>query len=646
MTSQEHVGTRDDALVQVGQLVAERYEITKHLGAGGFAKVYRAFDRVIERDVAIKFLDMRGIHLSHSAITTILERFSREAKLAARVPHRNVVQIFDIGRLDVGGSQPYIVMELLKGYDLEEQLNEHGPIAPTRLIPLFIDCLDALGEAHKLGIVHKDLKPSNLFFSSPGERAEALRIVDFGIAHIKGGDQSEEGPGDGGGRLTATGQILGTLQYLAPEYIGAQIVSPALDVYQMALILVELLSGDRVIKTDNAFECLRIHTFGLLELPSYLLDSPLGPVLRKALVSEHTERYPDAAAFASALSNVDPAQIPLSPLAQGGAIRTATFLNLASQPHIARQSSAHHKPSTQELLQENMRAGRALDDTMAGSICAPSLSSPLPDLSLDKPVMSASARDQVARATQMSELDVAPQSSARLKLIAALIGVAIIALGFITAKLYTDAQQPQAPQAPLAPVASAAVISQQPPAMAAPDPQVAVNAQAEPKPTQAPLTAPADPTSDNDNAKRSANATTLVVSPAAATLRVDGETHQSPWRPSFKKRQRSIKVTVSAPQHVSQTITLKPGQGEVQLTLVPQPQAPKPQQDLAKIALEAAEQQQREAQALQKRREDDLAELKARQEAAARAAAAQERELQRQLEAINKSKQDAMQIMQ
>ena len=345
----QQVDTQDQ-LMTVGERVADRYDIRRHLGTGGFAKVFCAFDSVIEREVAIKFLDLRGVGGSSAMVATVLERFRREAKLAAKIPHRNVVNIYDIGQLDQGGYRPFIVMELLHGHDLEDQLNDHGPIEPERLLPLYVDCLDALGEAHDLGIVHKDLKPSNLFLSNPGVRSESLRIVDFGIAHIKGTAAEEhEEPGQGG-RLTATGQILGTLQYLTPEYIAAQTISSALDVYQMALILVEMLSGERVIKTDNAFECLRIHTFGLLELPEYLLQSPLGEVLRKALEPDHQARYATAKVFADALSQIDPLSVPPSPLTRGEpSVRTRTLGDPLSSPSLIRPKTGDlRRPTTDE----------------------------------------------------------------------------------------------------------------------------------------------------------------------------------------------------------------------------------------------------------------------------------------------------------
>ena len=366
---QEKPALKVTGTIQEGMVISDRYELGRHLGTGGFAKVYQALDRVIEREVAMKFLDLRSMHAPAAMIPVILERFSREAKLAARIPHRNVVNIFDIGQVQHpdGLVQPYIVMELLRGHDLEEQLEDHGPLPPRRLIPLFVDCLDALGEAHEMGIVHKDLKPSNLFLSDPGNRSEALRIVDFGIAHIKNGGQDlgeedkSKQPGQGG-RLTATGQILGTLQYLSPEYIANQLVTPALDVYQMGLILVEMLSGHRMVDTDNAFECLRIHTFGLLELPDYLLESELGHILQTALQSDHTQRYPDAKALADALSEVDPDIIPPSPLLEGTEVATSQFGTGVSSPGIAVVTSNVSAPTTGELQpspSQRMRAKAA-----------------------------------------------------------------------------------------------------------------------------------------------------------------------------------------------------------------------------------------------------------------------------------------------
>jgi serine/threonine protein kinase len=298
----------DGAQLKAGTIVSGRYEVRTLLGVGGFARVYSAFDKVIERDVALKVLDLAALGASEDQVKTLMTRFEREAKLAARIDHPCVVQIHDIGRLTDDKQSPFIVMEMLSGMDLEAYLRDHGTLEPAKLWELFADALEALGEAHRAGIIHRDLKPSNLFLHMPGTRRERLRIVDFGIAAIKikdGVSSTEEME-----RLTRTGQLFGTIQYMAPEYIGRQLVSPALDVYQMALILVELISGERVVLAETPMDCLRLHTFRQMTLPEYLLKSPLRALLKQALDPDPAYRFADAHVFAEAMHKIDPATIP------------------------------------------------------------------------------------------------------------------------------------------------------------------------------------------------------------------------------------------------------------------------------------------------------------------------------------------------
>lgn len=297
----------------IGQTLEGRYNIVKFLGEGGFARVYQAHDTVIGRDVAIKFLQVSHMALNDEQVAqNIIGRFEREARLAANLSHPNVVNIFDIGRIDEDTYQPFIVMEMLSGMDMEVYQKQYGAVAPTQLWHWLLPALDALGQAHEMGVVHKDLKPSNLFLNGMGQRHEALKIVDFGIAHIRNPIQDDEH-----GRMTQTGQILGTPQYLPPEYINHQHVSAAMDVYQMTLILIELLTGDPVVESSNSLQCLLLHGDGRLEIPSYLLDCPLGPIIRKGLALDHTQRYHNADELANALKAIDPNDIPAMPPKSG-----------------------------------------------------------------------------------------------------------------------------------------------------------------------------------------------------------------------------------------------------------------------------------------------------------------------------------------
>lgn len=284
----------------VGTLIANRYEIVSKLGSGGFAVVYRAFDKQIERDVAIKILNLDVLSGNEQSRQAMLERFRREARLAARIRHPNVVEIYDLGELE-NHTHPYIIMEILEGYDLDEELAKYNGMSPSRAIPLFCGALKALAEAHRKDIIHKDIKPANLFLNRPNTNEESLKVVDFGIAHIAGKLDT---------RLTQTGMMFGTPQYLPPEYIQNQIVTPAMDVYQMGLVLVEMLTGQAVVDAETPWQCAMKHVMRSYSLPEPLLASPLGPVLIRALDANHEIRYPNAGAFVEALLLVDPATIP------------------------------------------------------------------------------------------------------------------------------------------------------------------------------------------------------------------------------------------------------------------------------------------------------------------------------------------------
>lgn len=283
--------SEDFSKLPVGALIAGRYEILGEVGEGGFAVVYKGLDIEIDREVAIKVLDLESFRADHEAYDNVLKRFRREARTSARIQHPNAVTIYDFGETEQGW--PFIAMELLKGHDLEEELARHGAVTLERAVRLFIPCLEALGKAHERGIVHKDLKPSNLFIADVGTEQERLVILDFGVARLNSGDDTA--------KLTSAGQVLGTPQYMAPEYIESQTATPALDVYQMGLILAEAVSGTALVDEDNMVTCLILHTTGGFTVPTEVVHSPLGPVIAHALQKDHLARYEDGHAFRSAL---------------------------------------------------------------------------------------------------------------------------------------------------------------------------------------------------------------------------------------------------------------------------------------------------------------------------------------------------------
>ncbi len=293
-------GDTKELKISAGTQIADRYLVEEQLGEGGFATVYGARDEIIDRPVAIKVLELGEIEEDDDTLDRVLQRFLREARTAARITHPSVVDIYDFGVLG-NGDAPYIIMEYLEGINLYDQIKKGGPISPQWLLPNFCDLLDALGEAHDHQIVHKDLKPSNVFLNKPQTRREVWKIVDFGIAHVDGPSSA---------RLTKTGFLSGTPQYLSPEYIEEQAVSSVMDVYQMGLVLVEALCGEPVVKTRQPFKAVRRHVDGNLEIDDEIWGSALGPVLRQALETDPAKRFTTGHEFADALAGVDASQVP------------------------------------------------------------------------------------------------------------------------------------------------------------------------------------------------------------------------------------------------------------------------------------------------------------------------------------------------
>lgn len=268
-----------------GDQLADRYTIINLLGQGGQASVYHCHDLLINRSVAIKIATLMNIQPSQSQVDQLI----REASLAANIQHPNVVQIYDIG-FHSDERIPFIVMEYLIGVDLRERLTQRGLFVWHHLIPLMIPVLEALGEAHLSNLVHRDLKPHNLFLVHEDTPQEQIRILDFGIAQLL------DHPKD------AADSISGTLAYLAPEYLRDQTVSPQVDVYQMGLILIELLSGQKVFNSESSYKLMLDIIDGNFDMPSSIAHEELRRILNKATQVDPKKRYANGHVFAAELT--------------------------------------------------------------------------------------------------------------------------------------------------------------------------------------------------------------------------------------------------------------------------------------------------------------------------------------------------------
>ena len=208
-----------DALI--GSVIDGRYEVRAQLGHGGMGRLYRAWQASVSREVAIKLID-RSLVTDPMAVT----RFQREAELASKLSHPNTVSVFDFGRTSDG--QMYIAMELIAGKTLTAAVREAGPFAVSRIVRIGIQLCNALETAHRLGIVHRDLKLDNVMVL---ER-DLVKILDFGLA--KRVDDL---------RGTAAGLVVGTPRYIAPEVSTSGVATPASDMYAVGMILTELAIG-------------------------------------------------------------------------------------------------------------------------------------------------------------------------------------------------------------------------------------------------------------------------------------------------------------------------------------------------------------------------------------------------------------------
>jgi serine/threonine-protein kinase len=191
-------------------------------------------------------------------------------------------------------------MERLEGHDLEAEIRDNGAMNVDRMTRLFLPVLDALAQAHAKGVVHKDLKPSNLFIMHAGTAEERMVVLDFGIARIM----------DARTQYTQVGTFAGTPAYLAPEYIRDQTVTPTVDVYQMGLIIIEVLIGRPVVSANSAIAYLMKHVQGEHDVPSELRASKLGALLVKAIEVDPKLRFQDASGFRDALGAWSAARTP------------------------------------------------------------------------------------------------------------------------------------------------------------------------------------------------------------------------------------------------------------------------------------------------------------------------------------------------
>ena len=278
----------------VGEVVAERYHIKKKLGEGGMGQVYLAEHVKMGRRCAIKIMSPGSMNDADA-----ISRFNREAANASRINHPHVCAIYDFGETQDG--LIYLAMEFIEGQSLTGIIEEHGTLPLPRAAEMIQQAADALQAAHDLGIVHRDLKPDNIMVTTTRGK-DTIKVVDFGIAKAAGGGESNQ-------KVTKTGFVVGTPEYMSPEQLAGDAVDGRSDVYSLGLVFYRMITGTTPFPADSQQETMiKRLTDDPIPLATVRPDLKFPPelqrVLDRVLARNPAMRYPSSADFGRDLRNV------------------------------------------------------------------------------------------------------------------------------------------------------------------------------------------------------------------------------------------------------------------------------------------------------------------------------------------------------
>ena len=274
-----------DSDPHVGTTIAGQYRIEELIARGGMGRVYRATQLALEREVALKVLDLGDLVRRGSddeIVEDFRQRFVREAASAAKLTHPNTIVIHDYGS---EGPLLYMAMELLDGETLAERIDNGGPMAPEDAVRVLTQVCGSLAEAHGRGMVHRDLKPSNIMLVARGSTRDYAKVLDFGLV------KQEDDHG-----LTQSGALIGTPRYMSPEQVAGQAITAASDVYALGACLYHVLSGQPPFDSESKYVLMAAHMnvtpSPIAEVcPEAVVPEALEAVAMRCLLKEPTERY-------------------------------------------------------------------------------------------------------------------------------------------------------------------------------------------------------------------------------------------------------------------------------------------------------------------------------------------------------------------
>ena len=274
--------------IQVGTIIAGRYEVEEYIGEGAFGVVYRGYHNLLKIDIAIKALKKSSVNKHQVA-----KRFIREAQIMANINHPNVIRIYDAGEFN---GQVYLIMKYIAGQNLEQLIDQKASRTISESIELMIQISEALTVIHNQGIIHRDIKPSNIMIDSE----EKPILMDFGIAKAEDIDDIDHK------NLTVEGNLIGTPNYMAPEQFKTpNMITKATDTYALGVTFYQMITGIQPFSGESFLEVYEKHkTFNP---PMHTLaknsSARLSKVISKMLEKDPSMRYPDGAAVVEALAN-------------------------------------------------------------------------------------------------------------------------------------------------------------------------------------------------------------------------------------------------------------------------------------------------------------------------------------------------------
>ena len=260
----------------IGKVIDGRYEIQQRVGEGGMGVVYKARQMSIDRIIALKMLNqqMQGDQ-------TWVQRFYNEAKACSRLQHPNTIRMFDFGQTQDG--RLFMTMEFLDGISLRDAL-QRGPIAPQRVVKILIQCCASLAEAHSIGIIHRDIKPDNVFLLNMAGSPDFVKLLDFSVAKLLEGDRMK----------TQAGVVFGTPQYMSPEQGRGLPLDARSDLYALGVLAFEMLSGNVPYNDDNAMTVIQMHLHGAIPPMPDSVPYSVQAIVRRAMEKEPARRYQSA----------------------------------------------------------------------------------------------------------------------------------------------------------------------------------------------------------------------------------------------------------------------------------------------------------------------------------------------------------------